>query len=604
MATINEGETYLVDGGVLSGATVTASSEIGVELHFGGVDGYSSRDVPIFPATWYSNTYYSPVPTTGRTTTTPRDTAVVMLYNSLQNRSITVNWSSGIPSSGSVTIPAKSVVRFPLAYSSTAGYKFVNPTGESFTAIQICDSYTPVSGGNGGTEFDWSFNLISESRLTDFATMAWAPGSIDGTRNDNPVWVTPVNNTTIYVKYDGNISGTQGLLSPCGLRYDVSYTLNALNHRRLLDPTDNDQSGLAVYTCDGTKLAAVYGEDPATAVTGSPSWDVGSTIQPFCKAKLIFANDDFGRTMVNQPVTIPILLNDFGFLSIVDQSSVTTAGLLQPSNGTVTVNPNGTVIYLPNPGFTGRDTFGYRVCSTPTPVVCDDALVYVDIAICPAPLTQNVISGQVFVDKNDDGINNDGGTGMPGTKVYLYVDGNCNQAINPYELKDSVIVDSSGSYQFVSYPEKFAMDDFDDEAGNRTCADGSDGNATWFTNWIDIGDPSIGFCNTTQNQGNTDAEIYKDGAFSNAFRLKDNNVSATRTVDLSGASYAFLSFSYRRKSATLTAGEDVIVQASSNGTTFGTVFTIAGDGTTDAAYVNIYNQDITAMLRQQPISVS
>ncbi|MBK8608723.1 MAG: T9SS type A sorting domain-containing protein [Chitinophagaceae bacterium] len=593
-ATINEGETYFVDGAVLSGASIASSGNIGVELHFGGVDGYSSRDVPIFPATWYSNTYYSPVPTTGRTTTTPRDTAAVMLYNSLQNRPLTINWTSGVPSSGSITIPAKSVVRFPLAYSQTAGYKFVNPTGESFTAIQICDSYTPGGGGNGGTEYDWSFNLISQNRLTDFATVAWAPGSIDGSRNDNPVWVTPINNTTIYVKYDGNISGTQGLLSPCGMRYDVSYTLNALNHKRVIDPTDNDQSGLAVYTCDGTKLAAVYGEDPSTAVTANPSWDVGSTIQPFCKQKLIFANDDYGRTMVNQPVTLPILLNDFGFLAVVDPGSVSTIGLLQPKNGTVTVNPNGTVIYLPNPGFTGKDTFEYNVCSTPTPIVCDKATVYVDIAICPAPYTQNVVAGQVFLDKNDDGIYNDGGTGVPGAKVYLYVDGNCNQVIDANELKDSVITDSSGSYQFISYPEKFVLDDFDDASGNRTCANGSDGNAAWLTDWTDIGDNSTGFCNTSQNQANTDAEVYKDGAFTNALRLKDNNVSATRSVNLSGASYAFLSFSYRRKSATLTAGEDVIVQASSNGTTFGTVFTIAGDGTADAGYVNIYNQDITA----------
>ncbi len=344
-ATLNEGQVLLVNGGVLSGATVTASAKIGVELHFGGNDNYSSRDVPIFPATWYSNTYYSPVPTTGRTTITPRDSAVVMLYNSL-NRPLTINWSSGVPSSGSLNIPAKSVIRFPLPLSATAAYKFVNPTGESFTAIEIMDSYTPGGGGNTGQDFDWAFNLIAESRLTDFATIAWAPGSLDGSRNDNPVWVTPTANTTIYVKYDGNISGATGLLSPCGMRYDVSYALNALNHRRLRDPNDNDQSGIAVFTCDGTKLAAVYGEDPSTAVIASPSWDVGSTIQPFCKKKLIFANDDYARTMVNQPVTIPILLNDFGFLAVVDPTSVTNTALLQPRNGSVYINTNGTVIWL------------------------------------------------------------------------------------------------------------------------------------------------------------------------------------------------------------------------------------------------------------------
>ncbi len=590
-ATINEGDVFLVNGGVMSGATITSSGLIGVDLHFGGNDGYSSRDVPIFPATWYSNTYYSPVPTTGRAQN-PADTAVVMLYNSL-NRALTINYTSGIPSSGTITIPAKSTVRFPLGMSQTAGYKFINLTGESFTAIQICDSYTPGGGGNIGTEYDWSFNLIAENRLTDFATIAWAPGSIDGTRNDNPIWVTPTANTTIYVKYNGNVSGTTGLISPCGLRYDVSYPLNALNHKRLLDASDNDQSGLAVFTCDGTKLAAVYGEDPSTAVIANPSWDVGSTIQPFCKQKLIFANDDYSRTMVNQPVTIPVLLNDFGFLAIIDPASVTNTGLLLAKNGTIFINTNGTIIYTPNPGFVGKDTFEYSVCSTPSPIVCDNARVYVDIAVCPAPFNQNIIAGKVFLDKNDDGLNNDGGTGFAGAKVYLYVDGNCNTAINANELKDSVIVDASGTYQFITYPEKFVADDFDSTGNINTCAYGSDGNAAWLGNWTDIGDPSVGFCNNSQTAANTDVEIKMDNAFGYALRLKDANRSATRTVNLSGASYAFLTFSYRRKSATLTAGKNVTVQASKDGVAFGTVFTIAGDGTTDANYVTIYNQDIT-----------
>lgn len=597
--TLNQGQSFLVNGGVNYGATVTSNKPVGVELNAGGVDDFSIRNAPIYPATWYSNTYFTPVPTSDNTGDNPKDSSVVMLYNSL-NRPLVINWYSGAnPTGGTINLPAKTTVRYPLAYSTTSAYKFVNLTGEAFTAIEIVDSYTPGSGGNTGLTYDWAFNLIAESRLTDFATTAWAPGGLDLVApvgpdvNGNPIWVTPSANTTIYVKWDGKVSGNTGLLSPCGLRYDVAIPLNALNYTKLRDPLDNDQSGLAAYTCNGAKIAAVYGEDPQGSSTGIgvAYWDVGTTILPFCKQKLIFANDDFARTMVNQPVTITILLNDFGFLSVVDPGSVTTTALLQPKNGTVTVNANGTVIYTPNPGFVGKDTFEYNVCSTPSPIVCDVATVYVDIAICPAPYTQNVIAGTVFLDKNDDGINNDGGTGIAGAKVYLYVDGNCNTIIDTDELKDSVTVDGSGTYQFITYPEKIVEDDFDGTGGARTCANGSDGNAAWLSNWADAGDvSSVGYCNSS-NAANCD--IFKDGAFSNGIRLKAANVSATRTVNLSGAGYAFLSFSYRRKSATLTAGENVIVQASSNGSTFGTVFTIAGDGTTDAGYVNIYNQDIT-----------
>ncbi len=586
--TLNEGQSYFVNGGVLSGAVVTSSAPIGVDLHFGGVDGYSSREAPIFPATWYSDVYYTPVPST-----LSPDSAVVMLYNSL-NRAIDINWYFGTSSSGTITLPAKTVKRFPLAISSTQTYKFINPTGESFTAIQIVDSYTPGGGGNSGSTYDWAFNLISEDRLTSFAAIAWAPGSINGTANGNPIWVTPAANTTIYVKYDGDVING-GSVSPCGLHYDVSYALNELNYKKLLD-SDNDQSGLAVYTCDGTKIAAAYGEDPSLSTPASPYWDVGSTIQPFCGEKLILANNDFAYTLTNQPVTISVLKNDRGFLAVIDPATLTTTGYLPPKNGTVSVNSNGTMLYIPNNGFVGSDTLEYGICSTPgSPpnVVCDRALVIIRINACPAPAQRNIISGQVFLDKNKDGVKNDGGTGFSPAKVYLYVDGNCNSAINTNELVDSVIVDNSGSYQFLVYPEKIVSDNFDGAGGTNTCATGTDGTAAWATNWVDAGDASVGYCvSPAQSAANTDVEIVADGAFGNALRLDDLNKSATRTVNLSGATYAFLSFSYRKASNTLASGENIRVQASPNGSTWTTIFTIPGNGTTDAGYVPIYNQNI------------
>jgi hypothetical protein len=587
--TLNEGQSYFVNGGVLSGAIVTSSAPVGVDLHFGGLDGYSSREAPIFPATWYADTYYTPVPTTQSP-----DSAVVMLYNSL-NRSIDINWNHGTSASGTINLPAKTVKRFPLRISSNEAYKFVNPTGESFTAIEIVDSYTPGGGGNSGSTYDWAFNLISEERLTNFAAIAWAPGSINGTANGNPVWVTPAANTTIYVKYDGDVLNG-GNISPCGLRYDESHNLDALRYKKLLD-SDNDQSGLAVYTCDGTKIAAVYGEDPSLSGTASPYWDVGSTIQPFCGEKLILANDDRAYTLVDQPVTIPVLNNDKGFLAAIDPNTLSTLGYRQPSNGTVSVNSNGTLLYIPNAGFVGSDTLEYGICSTPgSPlnVVCDRAYVIVTIADCPAPAKLNLISGQIFLDKNKDGVKNEDGTGMPG-KVYLYADGNCNGVINTGELVDSVTVDNSGYYQFLRYPEKMVSDDFSGAGGTSSCASGSDGSASWATNWLDAGDVSVGYCvSPALSEGNTDVEIKLDGAFGYALRLDDANKSATRTVNLSGATYAFLSFSYRRANNNLTSGENIFVQVSTNGTSFTTIYTIAGDGSSDAGYVPIYNQNISA----------
>lgn len=599
--TLNEGQVMRVDdatapaGTIMkAGAVVTSDKPIGIDAHFSGVDNYSSREIPVFPATWYSNTYYTPVPTTGIAVVSPpnppatvADTAVVMLYNSL-NRPIAINWSSGVPAGGSILLSANSSYRFVLDKSATAAYKFWNPTKESFVAIEIYDSYTPGGGGNDGATTDWAFNLISEARLTDFASIAWAPGSINGTRNDNPVWVTPTANTTVYVKFDGDIlNGTN--TSPCGLKYDISYPVNYLEYIKIKDAADNDQSGTAVYTCDGTKIAAVYGEDASTAVASNPSWDVGSTIQPFCKQKLVIANDDYAVTLANTPVTINSLKNDAGFLAIIDPATLSTTGLLQPKNGSIVIQ-NGAFVYMPKPGFMGIDTFQYNICSTPTPVVCATAYVYVTIATCPATNGQNIISGQVFLDKNQDGGNNDGATGFSPAKIYLYTDGNCDGNVGTNEINDSSMADANGYYQFIKSPEKIVSDNFDLTGGTSSCKNGSDGNTPWKSDWYDQNDPSSGFCVTTAQTA--DVEIVQDSVFSNALRLDDAGRYAIREFNMQNATQAYLSFSFRKGSSTFTSGENIYVQLSNNGSTYNTIYTIAGNGIYNTSYTSISNISI------------
>ena len=67
--------------------------------------------------------------------------------------------------------------------------------------------------------------------------------------------------------------------------------------------------------------------------------------------------DDFGTTNVGVPVGVPILANDHGNLQ---PSSVIITS--QPANGTAAWNLlTGQAVYTPNPGWSGIDTFTYRV---------------------------------------------------------------------------------------------------------------------------------------------------------------------------------------------------------------------------------------------------
>lgn len=77
----------------------------------------------------------------------------------------------------------------------------------------------------------------------------------------------------------------------------------------------------------------------------------------------LVANDDAATTPSNTPVNIPVLAND-----TLNGEPVQLADLVgpptvfePPANGSVEVQADGSIIYTPNPGFTGEDAFGYQI---------------------------------------------------------------------------------------------------------------------------------------------------------------------------------------------------------------------------------------------------
>lgn len=105
-----------------------------------------------------------------------------------------------------------------------------------------------------------------------------------------------------------------------------------------------------------------------------------TVLDPAITANPPVASTDIAITRGGAPVTIPVKANDGpgnggGTLGI---PSITNTGSSAPSNGTVSVNPSGEVIYTPNPGFFGVDEFTYIVCETPS-ALCDSAKVYVTV---------------------------------------------------------------------------------------------------------------------------------------------------------------------------------------------------------------------------------
>jgi len=581
---LNEGESYYVQGGIYAGAAVVSNKPIGVDLYFGDtVSCFNSKELSVLPSSLYYSSYYTPVPTTSAS-----DSAVVMLFNPL-SRDITINWQT-ISSSGSFTLAQQSSYRFRMPFGS--GAKFSSADGSSFVANELVDAWNPSATQNGA-DYDWAFNLLPESYMTNYASVAWAPGSWDLTVNGNPVWVTVAAPTTIYVKYDGDLSnGTT--FSPCGYAYNASFPMNALEFRKLFDAADRDQSGLGVYTCNNVKLAAAYGEDPSASGTALPFLDVGTSVQPICLDRLVFATDDYAFTPVDKPVTIQVAANDNGYHTLPNLESVSTLGLLQPTHGTLIVNENGTISYIPDSAYAGLDTFEYRICSVDFGNICDVATVVINVSGCPKNLV--LVSGQIYNDKNKDSLYNDGGEGRANVKVRLYLDTDCNAAVGVTdELLDSVVTDATGAYSFDVYPERYVLDDFNGKDGiPSTCETGNDGNVNWVGGWVDV-DATLGLC-TAATVANEDVETVLDkGDF--ALRIKDLNRSVRRSVNLTGAQSVFLSFKYRKSRTNITAGENLLVQAAlTSGGVYTTIYTIAGNATANVNYVDVNNLTIPPAL--------
>lgn len=113
------------------------------------------------------------------------------------------------------------------------------------------------------------------------------------------------------------------------------------------------------------------------------------------------AGPDSGTTGFETPVTIDVLAND----SDVDGDTLTVASATPGTNGSTTVNADGTVTYTPDAGFSGSDTFDYTVedgnggSATST--------VTVTVGDAPTPTRDGIIDGTDGADLIDTAYDGD-----------------------------------------------------------------------------------------------------------------------------------------------------------------------------------------------------
>ncbi|MBZ0221254.1 MAG: tandem-95 repeat protein, partial [Candidatus Methylomirabilis sp.] len=101
---------------------------------------------------------------------------------------------------------------------------------------------------------------------------------------------------------------------------------------------------------DSFTYKAVFGGAESNTATVSISVDRESNTAPV-------GYQDSASTDFNTPVVIPVLENDVD----ADGDPLSVAAItIPPPNGTATINPDNTVTFTPNPGFSGSDRFYYK----------------------------------------------------------------------------------------------------------------------------------------------------------------------------------------------------------------------------------------------------
>ena len=211
-------------------------------------------------------------------------------------------------------------------------------------------TYTPTAGYYGNDEFKY---LVCDAQgLCDSATVVVKviPAVPDALNDIN----VTVKNTPVTGNLTTNDTGN-GLpytLNTTPILQPAHGTITILpNGNYTYTPTTGYVGNDAVKyvicnvagVCDTATLTITVQDNPIVGINNPPT-----------------AKNDVIETFKNTQIAGTVLANDFDIDG--DPITATIAPVTPPAHGTLILNVNGTYTYLPDPDYTGRDSFQYQIC--------------------------------------------------------------------------------------------------------------------------------------------------------------------------------------------------------------------------------------------------
>ncbi|NJN34531.1 MAG: tandem-95 repeat protein [Saprospiraceae bacterium] len=294
--------------------------------------------------------------------------------------------NTATPAGTPITIPVKANDTDPngdplsnptLVGTPTGGTATVNPDGSI--------TFTPTPGFTGTAEVPYAVCDNGAPVKCDTAKLTVEVYPNPNQANLPPVAIDDAKTTNVNTPVSGTVA-TNDSDPNAGQTITFTQLTSAAN-------------GTVIFNNDGTYTYApnpnFVGNDQFSyrvCDNGTPSLCdtaiVSITIQTPPVTNLApMAKPDATSTTKDVPVVVNVKANDTD-PNGDPLSNPTIVGT--PTNGTATVNPDGTVTFTPNPGVTGTGSFQYQVCDNAAPPLCATTTVTVAINPTPAPVNNNL----------------------------------------------------------------------------------------------------------------------------------------------------------------------------------------------------------------------
>ncbi|MBE3941622.1 tandem-95 repeat protein, partial [Vibrio parahaemolyticus] len=238
--------------------------------------------------------------------------------------------------------------------------------------VEIVDGklvFTPAENFNGHAEIIYT---VTDGSLTDQATVKVTVNAV----NDTPVVESNIADQTLAEDF-----------TPYSI--DLNTAFSDVDGELTFSVSGNSNIQVAIVNgiATFTPTADWNGSEALTFTATDPSGESVSQTVNFTVAPVADIVADSARVVEDTPTIIKVLGND---TFEGDDKVVSLDTNNGPANGTVSVNPDGSVTYTPNDNYHGEDTFTYIVTSGG---VSESAIVEVNVTpVNDAPVAKDDIA--------------------------------------------------------------------------------------------------------------------------------------------------------------------------------------------------------------------